>query len=72
VHLRLERLPVSPSIHGVRRDVAVVDEDVGGGPVLRLAREPVAALEQQDALARCRERWTRVPPPAPLPMTMTS
>ena len=36
----------------VRRDVAVVDEDVLREPVLRLARQPVAALEQQDALAR--------------------
>ena len=43
------RLGVVP---GVRRDVAVVDEHVLRRPVLRLARQPVAALEQQDALAR--------------------
>ena len=54
VDLRLERLPVRV-VPGVRRDVAVVDEDVLREPVLRLAREPVAALEQQDALARGRE-----------------
>src|SRR5207249_3778316 len=37
---------------GVRRDVAIVDEHVLRKPVLRLAGEPVAALEQQDTLAR--------------------
>ena len=54
VHLRLEGFaaPVEP---GVRRDVAVVDEHVLGEPVLRLARQPVAPLEQQDPLARGRE-----------------
>ena len=51
VHLRLERLAVLV-VPGVRRHVAVVDEHVVGLPVLRLARQPVAALEQQDALAR--------------------
>ena len=52
VHLRLELLcglGVRPEVVG---DVAVVDEDVLRRPVLRLAREPVPALEQQDALAR--------------------
>ena len=52
VHLRLERLCRVRVVPGVRRDVAVVDEHVVHVPVLRLAREPVAALEQQDALAR--------------------
>ena len=51
VHLRLEGLAVAV-VPGVRRDVAVLDEHVRGGPVLRLARQPVAALEQQDPLAR--------------------
>ena len=51
VHLRLEGLAVGV-VPGVRRDVAIVDEHVPGGPVLRLARQPVAALEQQDPLAR--------------------
>ena len=50
VHLRLECLALVV-VPGVRRDVAVVDEDVRGAPVLRLAREPVASLEQQDPLA---------------------
>ena len=39
----------------VRRHVAVVDEDVVRLPVLRLARQPVAALQQQHALAGRRE-----------------
>ena len=52
VHLRLERLCRVGVVPGVRRDVATVDEHVVHVPVLRLAREPVAALEQQDALAR--------------------
>ena len=50
VHLRLERL-ARPVVPGVLRDVAVVDEHVRRAPVLRLARQPVAALQQQDALA---------------------
>ena len=57
VHLRLERLGRVRVVPGVRRDVAVVDEHVVHVPVLWLAREPVAALEQQDALAR----WGEVP-----------
>ena len=48
---RLEGL-AARVVPGVRRDVAVVDEHVLVRPVLRLAREPVAALEQEDALAR--------------------
>ena len=48
VHLRLERLVVAV-VPAVGRDVAVVDEDVVRLPVLRLARQPVAALEQQHA-----------------------
>src|SRR5215216_4076793 len=48
----LSRLRVVP---GVLRDVAVVDEHVRRRPVLRLARQPVTTLEQQDALARRRE-----------------
>ena len=54
VDLRLERLAVLV-VPGVLGDVAVVDEDVLRQPVLRLARQPVAALEQQDPLARWRE-----------------
>ena len=52
MHLRLvERLGLRV-IPAVRGDVAAVDEHVHGGPVLRLAGQPVAALEQQDALTR--------------------
>ncbi len=54
VDLRLEGL-AGGVIPGVGGDVAVLDEHVGGRPVLRLAGQPVAALEQQDALARRRE-----------------
>ncbi len=54
VHLRLERLAVGV-VPGVLGDVAVVDEHVVGGPVGRLAREPVTALEEQDALAGRRQ-----------------
>ncbi len=50
VHLWLERLVISV-IPGIRRDVAVVDEHLPGRPILRLARQPVTALEQQNALA---------------------
>ena len=50
VHLRLEGL-ARPVVPGVLGDVAVVDEHVRRGPVLRLARQPVAAFQQQDALA---------------------
>ncbi len=50
VHLRLERLAVVV-VPGVGGDVAVVDEDVLREPVLGLACEPVAALEQEDPLA---------------------
>ena len=48
---RLERLALLV-VPGVGRDVAVVHEHVLGRPVLRLARQPVAALEQEDPLAR--------------------
>ena len=54
VDLRLERR-AALVVPRVRRDVAVLDEDVLREPVLRLPRQPVAALEQQDALARRRE-----------------
>ena len=42
-------------VPGVRRDVAAVHEHVLGQPVLRLAPQPVPALEQQDPLARRRQ-----------------
>ena len=51
VHLRLERRAVRV-VPGVGRDVAAVDEHVLRQPVLRLPRQPAAALEQQDPLAR--------------------
>src|SRR4051812_20445403 len=54
VDLRLEGVALLV-VPGVGRDVAVVDEDALREPVLRLAWQPVAALEQQDPLARRRE-----------------
>jgi hypothetical protein len=54
VHLRMEGRAVRV-VPGVRRDVAVVHEHILGPPVLRLARQPTAALEQQDPLARWRQ-----------------
>ena len=51
VDLGLERLAVAVVPH-VLGDVAVVDEHVLGEPVLGLARQPVAALQEQDALPR--------------------
>jgi hypothetical protein len=51
VDLRLERLAVLV-VPGVLGHVAVVGEDVVRGPVRRLARKPVAALEEEDLLAR--------------------
>ena len=49
VDLRLECPPVGV-VPGVRRDVAVVDEDGLRVPVQRFPFQPVAALENQDAL----------------------
>ena len=54
VDLRLKRLALLV-VPGVRGHVAVVDEDVRRLPVLGLARKPVAALEQEDALPGRRE-----------------
>src|SRR5262249_39744555 len=54
VDLRLERLALRV-VPGIRGDVAVLDEDAVAEPVLRLARQPVAPLEQEDLLARRRE-----------------
>src|SRR4029450_3574412 len=52
VHLGLERLRCLAVEPGVLRDVAVVDEHVPDGPVVRLALEPVPGLQQENALAR--------------------
>jgi len=71
VHLRLKR-PAVAVVPGVGGDVAVVLEYRGHIPVLGLALEPVAALEDQDALSRRRELPCERPTPAPLPMMMTS
>src|SRR5712691_9021052 len=51
VHLGLKGLFVFV-VPGVRRDIAVLDEDSFAIPVLQLARQPVTTLKQQDAFAR--------------------
>jgi hypothetical protein len=52
---------------GVRGVVAVLDEDGAGVPVLFLARDEVAAFDQENP-----ESGWREPPPAPVPMMATS
>src|SRR5262249_39455568 len=53
VHARLERLAVLV-VPGVFGYITVLDEHLFGVPVLRFARHPAAAFEQQDLLAgRC-------------------
>src|SRR5215471_21545311 len=54
VHLRLERSTVAV-VPSIGRDIPVLHEDRCRIPVLRLALEPIAALENQDVLARARE-----------------
>ena len=53
-------------------EVALLEEHLLGVPVLGLAGQVTAALEQQDALAGGARRCASVPPPAPVPMMMTS
>ena len=52
MYLRLEEGLALDVVPLVGRDVTAIDEDVFGRPVAGLAGQPVAALEQQDALAR--------------------
>ena len=54
MHLRLKR-PAVAIVPALRRDVAVLHEQGCRVPVLRLALEPIAALENEDALPRRRE-----------------
>ncbi len=54
MYLRLKR-PAVAVVPGIGRDIAVLHEDRCRIPVFRLALEPVAALENQDALPRGRE-----------------
>ena len=64
VHPRLKGLALRV-VPRVRRDVAVVHEHALVRPVLGLAREPVAALEQKDALTRWSEVARERPSPCP-------
>src|SRR5262249_21390980 len=66
VNFRLEGL-AARVIPSIRRDVAVIHEHLGRVPVLWLAREPVAALEQEDALARGCEVAREGAPACPRP-----
>ncbi len=50
VHLGLESLGFF-IVPGVRRDIAVLDEDGFAIPVLQFAWQPIATLKQQDAFA---------------------
>src|ERR1019366_6816092 len=65
MHLRLELLAVGV-IPRIRRDVSPVHENRAGIPVIGLAGQEVAALEQQDPLARRRQMsWHSSPPLSP-------
>jgi hypothetical protein len=59
-------------LQGNGQDNLTIDEHLFGVPVLSLARHPAAEFEQQDLLARRGQVVARVPPPAPLPIMMTS
>jgi hypothetical protein len=54
MYLRLKR-PAVAVVPGLGGDIAVLHEHRRRIPVLRLALEPIAALENQDALSRGRE-----------------
>ena len=72
VDLRLERLAVGV-VPGVGRDVLAVEEHRLGVPVL--ASRGGGSCHVRAAGSACRTAarvWARVPPPAPVPMTMTS
>ena len=71
VDLRLERLAVGV-VPGVLGDVLAVDEHRLGTPVVHLPGQVVAPLQQQDLLPDAASVWASVPPPAPLPMMITS
>src|SRR5262249_20455408 len=70
--LRLERL-AGLVVPRLGRDVAVVDEDVGRLPVLRLPRRAGAARASSRMRLPDGARWrASVPPPAPVPTMITS
>jgi hypothetical protein len=60
---------VIPALGG---DVSLAAEDLVGLPVLRLAREVAAALGSRIFLLDRARRCASVPPPAPVPMMITS
>ena len=69
VRAELAAVLVDPALLG---HVALAAEHLARVPVLGLAWEIAAALEQQDALPDGASRWASVPPPAPVPMMITS
>ena len=71
VHLRRKHLAILVVPH-VGRHVAAVDEHLLGGDVLGLAWQPAPALEKQDLLPDGARWRASVPPPAPVPMMITS
>ena len=71
VNLRREGL-VLVVVPGVLGLVAAVDEDVLGEPVLRLRVRKSPRSSNRTFLPDGASLWTSVPPPAPLPITITS
>ena len=68
------RAKVSPFalVHVSAAWYSAIDEDGLRAPVRLLARQIIAAFQDQDALAGRRERWASEAPPGPLPMTIRS
>jgi hypothetical protein len=71
MHLRLEWLAIGV-VPGIGRYVLPVDEYRARFPVVRFAGQEIAALQQQDLLPEGASVCASVPPPAPVPMMMTS
>ena len=72
VDLRLERLAVGV-VPGVGRDVLAVEEHRLGVPVLASRAGGSCPVRAAGSACPTAARvWARVPPPAPVPMTMTS
>ena len=67
--MELVAVPVEPEL---RRAVRALDEHGGGVPVVALARQVVAAFEQQDSLAGRSDAVGERAAACPVPITMTS
>jgi hypothetical protein len=71
VGVRVELVAIAVTPH-LFRLVLALDVDGARIPVVLLARHVVAALEHENALAARASFQASVPPPAPLPMMITS